>query len=121
MQLCRANRGRLRPDEPRADRDQVRKYFLIHHKIFSIVSPSARIVTPVIISDQVGLSRATTAAVIACLFKVTNIFLCVKYFLSPVLCLFQEFQITASFDGLLHTVPGVHEGILKMDNYVSLV
>ena len=41
-----------------------------------------------------------------------------KIFSSPVLCLFQEFQITASFDGLLHTVPGVHEGILKMDNYV---
>ena len=74
--------------------------------------------TPVIISDQVGLSRATTAAVIACLFKVTNIFLCGKYFSTPALCLFQEFQITASFDGLLHTVPGVHEGILKMDNYV---
>ena len=74
--------------------------------------------TPVIISDQVGLSRATTAAVIACLFKVTNIFLCVKYFSSSALCPFQEFQITASFDGLLHTVPGVHEGILKMDNYV---
>ena len=74
--------------------------------------------TPVIISDQVGLSRATTAAVIACLFKVTNIFLCGKYFSTPALCLFQEFQITASFDGLLHTVPGAHEGILKMDNYV---
>ena len=47
---------------------------------------------------QVGLSRATTACVIACLFK--------------------EFQITASFDGLLHTVPGVNSDILKMDNYV---
>merc|ERR1712168_1490960 len=54
--------------------------------------------TPVIINDQGGLSRATTACVIACLFK--------------------EFQITASFDGLLHTVPGVNCDILKMDNYV---
>merc|ERR1719402_1891681 len=36
--------------------------------------------TPVIINDQVGLSRATTACVIACLFK--------------------EFQITASYEGL---------------------
>ena len=50
------------------------------------------------IGRQVGLSRATTACVIACLFK--------------------EFQITASFDGLLHTVPGVNCDILKMDNYV---
>ena len=33
-------------------------------------------------------------------------------------CLFKEFQITASFDGLLHTVPGVNCDILKMDNYV---
>ena len=54
--------------------------------------------SPVIINDQVGLSRATTACVIACLFR--------------------EFQITASFDGLLHTVPGVNYNILKMDNYV---
>jgi len=53
--------------------------------------------TPVIVNDQVGLSRATTGCVIACLFR--------------------EFQITASFDGLLHTVPGVAADILKMDNY----
>merc|ERR1712156_1027307 len=37
--------------------------------------------TPIIINDQVGLSRATTACVIACLFK--------------------EFQINASFEGLV--------------------
>merc|ERR1711953_343183 len=42
--------------------------------------------TPVIINDQVGLSRATTGCVIACLFK--------------------EFQINASFEGLVETVPG---------------
>merc|ERR1712198_729914 len=36
--------------------------------------------TPVIVNDQVGLSRATTGCVIACLFK--------------------EFQISASFEGL---------------------
>merc|ERR1719339_385767 len=54
--------------------------------------------TPLIISDQVGLSRATTGCVIACLFK--------------------EFQISASFEGLIETVPGVNANCLKMDNYV---
>merc|ERR1719244_2472940 len=51
--------------------------------------------TPVIINDQVGLSRATTGCVIACLFK--------------------EFQITSSFEGLVETVPGMNLGLLKMD------
>merc|ERR1712181_132182 len=55
--------------------------------------------TPLIISDQVGLSRATTGCVIACLFK--------------------EFQISASFEGLIETVPGVNVNCLKMDNYVD--
>merc|ERR1712050_336426 len=54
--------------------------------------------TPVIVNDQVGLSRATTGCVIACLFK--------------------EFQISASFEGLVETVPGVNLDILKTDNYV---
>merc|ERR1712020_860589 len=53
--------------------------------------------TPVIINDQVGLSRATTACVVACLFK--------------------EFQISASYEGLVETVPGVNLNILKTDNY----
>merc|ERR1712226_858147 len=53
--------------------------------------------TPVIVNDQVGLSRATTGGVIACLFK--------------------EFQINASFDGLVQTVPGVNLDLLKMDKY----
>jgi len=53
--------------------------------------------TPVIVSDQVGLSRATTGCVIACLFK--------------------EFQISASYDGLVETVPGVVPTLLKMDTY----
>merc|ERR1711894_600911 len=53
--------------------------------------------TPVIINDQVGLSRATAACVIACLFK--------------------EFQINASFEGLVETVPGVNLDLLKMDRY----
>merc|ERR1711863_139384 len=53
--------------------------------------------TPIIVSDQVGLSRATTACVIACLFK--------------------EFQISASYEGLIETVPGVNAAILKTDNY----
>merc|ERR1712241_761945 len=49
--------------------------------------------TPVIVNDQVGLSRATTGCVIACLFK--------------------EFQISASFEGLVETVPGVNASLLK--------
>merc|ERR1712128_353587 len=53
--------------------------------------------TPVIVNDQVGLSRASTGCVVACLFK--------------------EFQISASFEGLLETVPGVNLTILKTDNY----
>merc|ERR1711981_1262189 len=53
--------------------------------------------TPIIISDQVGLSRATTACVIACLFK--------------------EFQISASYEGLIETVPGVNAALLKTDKY----
>jgi len=53
--------------------------------------------TPVIVSDQVGLSRATTASVVACLFK--------------------DFQINASFEGLVETVPGVNLDLLKMDRY----
>merc|ERR1719250_494382 len=53
--------------------------------------------TPVIINDQVGLSRATTGCVAACIFK--------------------EFQISASFEGLVETVPGVNLDLLKMDRY----
>merc|ERR1712054_226323 len=53
--------------------------------------------TPVIVNDQVGLSRATTGCVIACLFK--------------------EFQINASFEGLVETVPGINLDLLKMDRY----
>ena len=54
--------------------------------------------TPVIVNDQVGLSRATTGCVAACLFK--------------------EFQISASFEGLVETVPGVNLSLLKTDRYV---
>merc|ERR1712112_211429 len=53
--------------------------------------------TPIIVNDQVGLSRATAGCVIACLFK--------------------EFQINASFEGLVETVPGVNLDLLKMDKY----
>merc|ERR1712228_836998 len=53
--------------------------------------------TPIIVNDQVGLSRATTGCVIACLFK--------------------DFQINASFEGLVETVPGVNHDLLKMDRY----
>jgi len=54
--------------------------------------------TPVIVNDQVGLSRATTGCVIACMFK--------------------EFQISASFEGLVETVPGINASLLKTDRYV---
>merc|ERR1712106_718959 len=53
--------------------------------------------TPIIVNDQVGLSRATTGCVASCLFK--------------------EFQIFASFDGLVMTVPGMNVELLKMDRY----
>merc|ERR1712158_227249 len=53
--------------------------------------------TPIILNDQVGLSRATTGCVAACMFK--------------------EFQISASFEGLVETVPGVNLDLLKMDRY----
>merc|ERR1711988_2000452 len=53
--------------------------------------------TPIIVNDQVGLSRATTGCVSACMFK--------------------EFQISASFEGLIETVPGVDLSLLKMDRY----
>merc|ERR1711910_62938 len=54
--------------------------------------------TPVIINDQVGLSRATTGCVIAYLFK--------------------EFQTPASYEGLIETVPGLNASVLKTDKYV---
>merc|ERR1712168_1219079 len=53
--------------------------------------------TPIIVNDQVGLSRATTGSVIACLYK--------------------EFQISASLEGLVETVPGMDLSLLKMDRY----
>jgi len=67
---------------------------------FDIISDTlvgSAINTPVIVSDQVGLSRATTGCVIACLFK--------------------EFQISASYEGLVETVPGMNLDLLKMDTY----
>merc|ERR1711892_373140 len=56
------------------------------------------ITTPVIVNDQVGLSRATTGCIAACLFK--------------------EFQISAPFEGLVETVPGINASLLKTDKYV---
>jgi len=52
---------------------------------------------PVIINCQVGLARATTGCVIACLFR--------------------EFQVSSSFSGLINTVPGLNLNLLKMDTY----
>jgi len=53
--------------------------------------------TPVIVSDHLGDARATTGCVIACIFK--------------------EFQISASYDGLIASIPEVNDDVLKMDNY----
>lgn len=53
--------------------------------------------TPIIVNCQVGLSRSTTGCVAACLFR--------------------EFQLAASFEGLVETVPGVNLELLKMDRY----
>jgi len=53
--------------------------------------------TPVIVNCQVGLSRSTTGCVGACLFR--------------------EFQLAASYEGLVETVPGVNLDLLKMDRY----
>merc|ERR1719184_230086 len=52
---------------------------------------------PVIVNCQVGLSRSTTGCVAACLFR--------------------EFQLSASYEGLVETVPGVNLEVLRMDNY----
>merc|ERR1712238_92298 len=52
---------------------------------------------PVIINCQVGLSRSTTGCVSSCLFR--------------------EFQLSASFEGLIETVPGVNLDLLRMDKY----
>jgi len=52
---------------------------------------------PVIVNCQVGLSRSTTGSVSACLFR--------------------EFQIAASYEGLIETVPGVNMEVLLMDKY----
>ena len=46
---------------------------------------------------KVGLSRSTTGCVSSCLFR--------------------EFQIAASFEGLIETVPGVNLELLRMDKY----
>merc|ERR1712203_1036638 len=54
--------------------------------------------TPVIVNCQVGLSRSTTGCAAACLFR--------------------EFQLSASFQGLVETVPGVNLEVLRMDKYV---
>lgn len=53
--------------------------------------------TPVIVNCQVGLSRSTTGCVCACLFR--------------------EFQLAASYQGLVETVPGVNIEVLRMDKY----
>merc|ERR1712024_111003 len=52
---------------------------------------------PVIVNCQVGLSRSTTGCVSACLFR--------------------EFQLSASYEGLIETVPGINVEVLRMDKY----
>ena len=46
---------------------------------------------------KVGLSRSTTGCVSACLFR--------------------EFQLSASYEGLIETVPGINLEVLRMDKY----
>ena len=53
--------------------------------------------TNFLLNFQVGLSRSTTGSVSACLFR--------------------EFQIAASYEGLIETVPGVNLDVLRMDKY----
>merc|ERR1712038_1353751 len=53
--------------------------------------------SPIIVNCQVGLSRSTTGCIAACIFR--------------------EFQLGASFEGLVETVPGVDVSLLKMDRY----
>ena len=62
----------------------------------TLVGPAVN--TPVIVNDQVGLSRAATGCVVTCLFK--------------------KFQISASFESLIETVPGIKESLLKLDRKV---
>jgi hypothetical protein len=52
---------------------------------------------PVIVNDHIGDNRATTGGIIACIFK--------------------EFQVSASYDGLIASIPGVDIDVLKMDKY----
>jgi len=52
---------------------------------------------PVIVNCQVGLSRSTTGCVSTCLFR--------------------EFQLAATYEGLIETVPGVNLELLRMDKY----
>merc|ERR1711981_462104 len=54
--------------------------------------------TPVIVNCQVGLSRSTTGCVCTCLFR--------------------EFQLSGSYEGLIETVPGINLDVLRMDTYV---
>jgi protein-tyrosine phosphatase len=52
---------------------------------------------PVIVNCQAGLSRSTTGCVAACMFR--------------------EFQLAGSYEGLVETVPGVDQTLLRMDRY----
>merc|ERR1712227_464715 len=49
------------------------------------------------VNCPVGLSRSTTGCVSACLFR--------------------EFQLSASYEGLIETVPGINLEVLRMDKY----
>ena len=35
-----------------------------------------------------------------------------------IVCLFKEFQLAASYEGLVETVPGVNQNLLKLDTYI---
>ena len=53
--------------------------------------------TPVIINDHLGDNRATTGAIIACIFK--------------------EFQVGSCYDGLVASIPGVNQEVLNLAKY----
>ena len=71
----------------------------ISHNIFVNKSPQLSIFFKTFfLNFQVGLSRSTTGCVAACIFR--------------------EFQLSASYEGLIETVPGINLEVLRMDKYV---
>ena len=74
---------------------QIFKVLYIHIHVFHCVSKAFSTTQSFFI--KVGLSRSTTGCVSACLFR--------------------EFQLSASYEGLIETVPGINLEVLRMDKY----